>query len=405
MGEPLTLGVEEEFQTVDVRSLELARHGYSTLMRRATPAMKERMIPEFYQCVVECKTEICRTIEEVRQQTLTLRATALKLARGNGLAIVSAGTHPISRWDEQVPTAGERYAMVETLLRDVARTVLIYGLHVHVGITDEARRIEVMNQARAFLPYILALSVNSPFWMGRYTGYQSYRTMVWAPFPLSGMPDAFPSVEDYRRFRELFQHVGALGHVEFSNGKTFDLRRMWWDIRSHHALPTLEFRIADMPRSHADMVALVAFIQALAQTLLRRSERGRPLPVLPTVMINENRWRAARWGLRGKLVDFVREREVPAVELIAEALDFVGDAAEELGTTSAIAQLRGMLEPAYKTGAERQIEAFARRHELRDVVRQLVKDTAQDVDCTVAMPQPPEPFLARFGLRRTERSA
>lgn len=397
MAESLTLGVEEEFQIIDASTLELAPDGYNVLMRRATDKIRrsEQFLPEFLQPTVECITGICPAVEDVRTQTMALRATAMKLAEASGLAIISAGTHPTSRWERQMISRGDRYQRLQDLLQEIVYTILIYGLHVHVGIEDEAQRVQVMNQARTYLPYILALSANSPFWMGRHTGYQSYRMMVWAPFPLSGIPEPFPTLEDYLRFRSLFNEVVSL------NGT----RRMWWDIRSHHTHPTLEFRIADMPMNHREMVALVAFIQALCKTILWRMERHQPLPVLPTVIINENRWRAARWGLRGNLVEYLPDRdkparEVPAAELIGQALDLVGDAAEVLGTSQEIAYLRGMLDPAQACGAERQLAAYKERRNLKDVVRLLVKETREGIDLSAAMPLAKRARFPRLKLRQ-----
>jgi carboxylate-amine ligase len=392
----LSLGVEEEFQIIDASTLELAPDGFNILMRHASDEIREseQFLPEFLQPTVECITGVCATIEDVRRQTMALRATAMKLAEASGLAIVSAGTHPTSRWDRQMITAGDRYQRLKDLLQEIVYTILIYGLHIHVGIDDEAQRVEVMNQARTYLPYILALSTNSPFWMGRHTGYQSFRTMVWAPFPLSGIPDPFQTVEEYRRFRAVFNEVISL------NGT----RRMWWDIRSHHTHPTLEFRVADMPMSHREMLAIVAFVQALCQTILWRIERGQPLPTLPTPIISENRWRAARWGLHCNLVEYLPDREmpareVPARELIGQAIDLVADAADALGTADELAYLRRMLEPTYASGAERQLAAYKRRGNLKDAVRLLIRETREGIDMNSAMSITKQSLFGRLRLR------
>ncbi len=371
----LTLGVEEEFQIVEAASAELA-HGFETLMRGATPEIQQHMKPEFLQCVVECITGICPDVAAVRHETTALRATAAALGRPHGLALVSAGTNPTGRWYDQVRSPGERYDTLEEMLQDVARSILIYGLHVHVGVADEARRVEVVNQARTYLPHILALSVNSPFWMGRYTGFMSYRTIVWAPFPFSGVPEPFASFDDYRRFRDIFAQVNSLN----------DVRRVWWDIRAHHAQPTVEFRIADMPLHHEDMLGIVAFAQALVKTILRRIDDHQPLPVYPRTYIEENRWRVARWGLRGMMADFEQGREIPIVDAIAAALDLVGDAAAELGTTAHINHLRDMLAPGYLCGAERQIAAYKKRYDARDATRMLMEETMRGIDLKAALP-------------------
>jgi glutamate---cysteine ligase / carboxylate-amine ligase len=300
------------------------------------------------------------------------------MARQCDLAIVSASTHPFSRWDQQRRTedSAGRYSGLEGILQDVIREILIDGLHIHVSITDEARRIAAMNQVRAFLPHILALLANSPFWMGHSTGYQSFRTMVWAPFPLAGVPDAFASVEEYRAFHTLLESTGALSTP----------RRIWWDVRAHAVFPTLEFRIADMPASHADTVAIAAFIQALCRALLERHDRGDPLPSVPTPIVNENKWRAARYGLCGTLIDYARGEAVPTREALAEAFDLVAESMDLLGTTDQLAHLHGMLEPEYRTGAERQLEAFERRGDLLDVVALLRRETVRGIALADALP-------------------
>jgi carboxylate-amine ligase len=386
MAEVLPIGIEEEFQTVNATSLALARHGYAVLMRRATPQIRKWMQPEFLHCVVECITDPCQTIEAARAQTMQLRATAIRLAEASRMAIISAGTHPFSRWDQQVMWEGTRYDFLQDTLQDVARSILIYGLHVHVQITDDARRIAVLNLARTYLPYILALSVNSPFWQGRLTGYQSFRTVVWAPFPFSGIPDPFPSADSYHDFIALMERVGAVGKVQLPDGAVIDGRRVWWDLRAHQQHPTLEFRIADMPLTHADTMAIVAFIQALVKTLLDRIERNQPLPVVvPTPILNENRWRAARWGLRCRLIDFARGHDVPLVELLAETLDLIAPAAQKLGTDAYMNDLRSMLEPEYRTGAERQLDAYGKGQRLKDVAQLLVEETRRGVDMATAL--------------------
>jgi Glutamate-cysteine ligase family 2(GCS2) len=220
----------------------------------------------------------------------------------------------------------------------------------------------VMNRARTYLPHILALTTNSPLWQGRPTGYQSFRTMVWAPFPVANVPDAYPTLQAYRDFHDLLEVAGALRPP----------RRVWWDLRLHDALPTLEFRIADMPANHADMMAVVAFIQALCKTLLDQLDLDGETPVVPTPVIAENKWRAARYGLRGTCIDHDRRREVALRDAIAEVLNRCAPAFEALGTTEYLARLHWMLDPAYRTGAERQLAAYSLRSDPREVVSMLV---------------------------------
>nr|MBA2680209.1 YbdK family carboxylate-amine ligase [Ktedonobacteraceae bacterium] len=326
---PFSLGVEEEFAIVDARTGTLVP-GYARLMQRASEEARDHMKPEFLQCFVECITSVCPNVAAVDRETRRLRATAGRLAREAGLAIVATGTHPHGRWWDQVRTADERYGALEDRLQDVARSILIYGLHVHVNIGDLALRIAVMNQARNFLPQILALSANSPFWMGRNTGYQSYRVAIWSAFPMAGIPPVFADVAAYEDYITLMQSTGALDNV----------RRVWWDIRSHEKFPTLEYRIADMPICHADTMAIIAFIQALTKTLTERTLAGSALTPQPTEIVLENRFRATIAGLRGTQIDPDTRTAIPTTAAIAATLDFIGPTAAELGLTPYMVHLR-----------------------------------------------------------------
>ncbi len=377
------VGVEEEFQIVHTQTMELVS-GFPAMMRFASAEAREAMKPEFLQCVIECITEPCDSIADIARSTMLRRASAMALAEAQQLQIISAGTHPNGRWYHQhrtIDTAREdRYAQLEDILQEVARSILIFGLHVHINVDDREERIQIFNQARAFLPYILALSVNSPFWMGHLTGYQSYRTMVWAPFPMAGIPDAFESLQAYEDFVGLWKRVRSLEEP----------RRIWWDIRPHFKHPTVEFRIADMPLNHTDMVAIAAFCQALVRTISERTRAGHPLPIIPTPYIMENRWRAARFGPRGMLIDLLdglaAARELPAAVVIGRALDLVSDAAASFGTTAAIDHLRRRLQPEVLTGAERQIEAYMKHLEIRDVTAMLADETLRGIDRGLAWP-------------------
>lgn len=383
MSDKLTVGVEEEFQLVDANTMELA-HGFDAMMRYASENARQYMKPEFLQCVVECITEPCETIAAVARSMAIRRASAVRLAQRSGMEIVSAGTHPNGRWYQQRRTIDtereDRYEQLEVMLQDVARSILIYGLHVHVNVEDPDRRMQVFNQARTFLPYILALSANSPFWMGRLTGYQSYRTIVWTPFPMSGVPDPFLSFQAYEDYLAFLRATGALAPP----------RRIWWDIRPHFKYPTVEFRVADMPLNYQDALGITAFCQALVQTIVTRIDAGQPLPILPSPYINENRWRAARFGLRGQLIDFldgvVEAREAPATEVIRRALDLVSPAAAQLGSSAYIEHLRQLLRPGMLGGAERQIVAYRKRNHIHDVTQMLVAETLRDIPLDLAWP-------------------
>ena len=373
------LGVEEEFAIVDARTGMLVP-GYNALMQRAPLAAHDHMKPEFLQSVVECITSVCLDVAAVDRETRQWRATASALARDAGLAIVAMGTHPSGRWWDQVRTDHPRYQALEEHLHDVARSILIYGLHVHVNIDNLDLRIAVMNQARSFLPQILALSANSPFWLGRNTGYQSFRMEVWAPFPMSGIPPIFAGAAEYTDHIEFMKEVGALNTV----------RRVWWDIRSHETHPTLEYRIADMPIRHEDTMAIIAFIQALTKTLADRTVAGYPLTPQPTEIVMENRFRAAHDGLRGTQIDWANHCAIPTTKAIAATLDCIAPAAAELGLKPYMAHLREMLSPRYQSGAERQLAALQRAKTVdtqrHAVVDMLMRETMLDIDPKDALP-------------------
>jgi glutamate---cysteine ligase / carboxylate-amine ligase len=380
MSTDLTLGVEEEFQIVDATTMDVVS-GYTALRAIAPPKLRSSFKPEFVQAVIESITPPCSSFEEIRHELTMRRATLANMAATYGWAIVSAGTHPTARWYQQkrtlgTPSEGDRYGDLDTLLQDVARTILLYGLHVHVGVEGEDRRVQVMNQARTFLPYILALSVNAPFWMGRVTGYQSYRPSIWSAFPMSGIPDVFPTAAEYQRFHTFLKKVNVIN----------ESRRIWWDIRIHHQFPTVEFRIADMPITLADTLGIIAYIQALVKMLLDHIDQGDPLPLFPAPLLLENRWRAARYGLRGTFIDLVHECESPATDMIHETLDQISAAARTLGTTGELAHVRAVLASSASTGAEQQLAAYQRRYDIADVTRFLIQQTLKDVDRTQAMP-------------------
>lgn len=364
-----TIGVEEEFQIVDQGTTSLVA-GYEQLAAIVCEEFQGRVKEELYQCFLECTTNICRNIEDVATQTISLRATMAKLAQQHGMAIIAAATHPKDTWyGHQLPTT-PRYDHLIDALQSVVRSRMMFGLHVHIGIQDENLRIHIMNQARSYLPHILALSANSPFWMGRDTGWMAYRTMIWGPSPWVGIPDAFADAAEHSQLRNRLLNSDAVR-------QSFHL---WWDIKSNDIYSTLEFRIADMPLHHGDMVAIVALIQSLVKKLLWLNEHGQSLPVLPTMLINENKWRAARWGLRGVFRDWDRDCDISAVDAINELLTLVSDVADEIGTSRYLAHIQSMLEPSYLCGAELQLQTFEQHQNLDAVMLMLIQETLQGVD-------------------------
>jgi carboxylate-amine ligase len=357
----LTIGVEEEYQIIDSTG-ELRSH-IDTLLAAAAPRLGDKVKREMMQSVVEVGTSICQNVEEARDQLAEMRGTLAALLKPEGLRIACAGTHPFSRWHEQQITDHDRYKMLEEELQDVVRSLLIFGLHVHVAIPDPDLRIEVLNEARYFLPHLLALSTSSPFWMGRNTGLKSYRSVIWSNFPRTGIPPDLNSYDEYENYVELLVKTGSI-----DNGK-----KIWWDLRAHPAFPTLEFRVCDQPTRLDETVCIAALIQAICAKLLKLRANNLGFRKYMPALIGENKWRAIRYGLDGKLIDFGKQAEVPMRELAVELVEFVDDVVDGLGSRHAVDYVHTIL--AEGTSADRQLAVFKRTGDTRAVVELLAEET------------------------------
>jgi carboxylate-amine ligase len=357
----LTIGVEEEYQIID-SSGELHSH-IDTLLAAAAPRLGDRVKREMMQSVVEVGTTICRDVSEARDQLGEMRGTLAELLRPEGLRIACAGTHPFSRWNEQRITDHDRYKMLEEELQDVVRSLVIFGLHVHVAIPNPEHRIEVLNEARYFLPHLLALSTSSPFWMGRNTGLKSYRSVVWSNFPRTGIPPELSSYDEYENYVELLVKTGSI-----DNGK-----KIWWDMRAHPSFPTLEFRVCDMPTRLDETICLAALTQAICAKLLKLRSSNLGFRKYMPALIAENKWRAIRYGIDGKLIDFGKQAEVPMRDLALELLDFVDDVVDDLGSRAAVEYMHTIL--AGGTSADRQLEVFRKTGDTRAVVEMLAEES------------------------------
>jgi glutamate---cysteine ligase / carboxylate-amine ligase len=364
-----TLGVEEEFQIIDPSTRDLRPH-VEQMLSSGDPALIEHIKREMIQSMVETVTPICENVEQARYEVTRLRAGVAALAAQSGLAIVASGAHPFSHWQSQVITENERYKVLEQDLQDVVRSILIFGLHVHVGIPDRDLLIEIMNEARYFLPHMLALSTNSPFWQGRVTGLKSYRTIVWQQFPRTGIPSTFNSWADFEGFVNLLIKTNCI-----DNGK-----KIWWDLRPHPYFSTLEFRICDMPTRVDDAIMLVAFFQAIVAKLYKLRKKNLGFRLYDRALIMENKWRAARYGIDGLLIDFGKRSEVPMRHLAYELLEFVDDVVDELGSRDAINHIHKFVERG--TGADRQLDIFRRTGDLNSVVDYLIHETVAEVPIT-----------------------
>jgi glutamate---cysteine ligase / carboxylate-amine ligase len=364
-----TLGIEEEFQIVDPQTRELRSHVVE-ILEEGTMLLGEQIKPEMIQSMVEVGTGVCKNIEEARVDITRLRSIISSLAHKNGLAIVAASTHPISRWQDQKIFEDERYELLVQELQTVARSLLIFGLHVHVGMADRERAIHIMNAARYFLPHVLALTTSSPFWMGHNTGLKSYRTEIFKQFPRTDIPDHFDSYASFQRYVELLIKTNCI-----DNGK-----KIWWDIRPHPFFPTLEFRICDIPTRVDDTIAIAALFQAIVAKLNMLIEKNLGFRLYRRMLIQENKWRAVRWGLDGKMVDFGKQKEVAVRDLILELLDFVDDVLDPLGSRKEVEHIHTILQRG--TSADEQLEVYQQTGDLKAVVDKLIERTTENVPLT-----------------------
>jgi glutamate---cysteine ligase / carboxylate-amine ligase len=357
----LTIGIEEEFQIVD-QDRQLRSH-IDRLFEALQETLGEQLKPEMMQSVVEVGTAICADVEEARAEIIRLRGALAAALQPAGLRIASAGTHPFSHWQDQQITERERYKILEEELQDVVRSLVIFGLHVHVAIPDQERRIEVLNEARYFLPHLLALSTSSPFWMGRNTGLKSYRSVIWSNFPRTGIPPELSSYDEYENYVQMLVKTGSI-----DNGK-----KIWWDLRAHPQFPTLEFRVCDMPTRLDETICLAALMQAICAKLLALRGKNLGFRKYMPALIAENKWRAIRYGIDGKLIDFGIQEEVPMRQLALELLDFVDDVVDDLGSRKAVEYVHTIL--AEGTSADRQLRILEKGEDTRKVVDMLARET------------------------------
>jgi glutamate---cysteine ligase / carboxylate-amine ligase len=357
-----TLGIEEEFAIVDPETRELRSH-IQEILEGGKVTLKEQIKPEMHQSVVELGTDICRDIADARQHVTKLRSDLAALAGKAGLRIASVGTHPFSHWRDQLITEGERYKEIVRDMQLLARANLIFGLHVHVGIPNRESAIHVMNQARYFLPHIYALSVNSPFWVGHDTGLKGYRLKVFERFPRTGIPDSFESLSEYEHYCKLLVKTGCIDNA----------KKIWWDIRLHPFFDTLEVRVCDAQSRVDDTLAIAALIQAIVSKLFKLLRQNTTFRIYRRRLLDENRWRASRYGIDGKMIDFGRESEAETRSLIYELLEFISTEVVELGTQREMQHIERILREG--TGADRQLAAWGRTQSMTGVVDHIVAET------------------------------
>ena len=367
----LTIGIEEEYLLVDAETLDLVEEAPPGLMERAEKELEGHVSPEFLQCQIEVETSVCRTVGEARAELASLRRVLARIAQEHGLALIAASTHPFADWSRMQFTRKERYLQLAQDLAGVGRRLLICGMHVHVGVEDEDLRIDLFNQLPYFLPHLLALSTSSPFWQGRDMGLQSYRLTVFDTLPRTGLPPQFESWGEYERAVDVLVNAGIIE----------DATKIWWDLRPSARFPTLESRICDVCTRLDDTAAIAAMTQSLVRMLWRLRRNNQRWRRYGSFLVEENRWRAQRYGTREGLIDFGRGELVPYPELLAELQELLREDAAALGCERELLATSDILERG--TSAERQrrvyheaLERGADEHEaLRAVVRFLIAET------------------------------
>jgi glutamate---cysteine ligase / carboxylate-amine ligase len=358
-----SLGIEEEYQTIDPETRDLRSHIATEMLAKGKLRLEERVKAEMHQSVIEVGTRVCRTIQEAQADLFDLRRNMIQLAEEHGLQLVAGATHPFADWRVQEIYPDPRYAQVVEDLQQVARANLIFGLHVHVGIEDREAAIRIMNSIRYFLPHILALSTNSPFWLGMQTGYKSYRAKVFENFPRTNLPDSFGSYSEFENYVNLLIKTNCID----------DAKKIWWDVRPHPFFDTIEVRICDIPLRAQETIAIAALIQATARKLWHLHSHNQDYRQYSRALLMENKFRAVRYGLGGNMIDFGKQMEVPVRELIVEYLAFVDDVLDELGSREEIGYIHTMLKNG--SGADRQLNVFRETGDLKAVVDYMAAET------------------------------
>ena len=349
-----TLGVEEEYMVMDPLTGELKSHE-QRIVHEGQKIIKDKVKAEMHQAVVEVGTDVCQNVDEAYQDISVLRKTISDIATSLGFSMGAAGTHPFSLWQSQLITNHSRYNEIVNELQDAARSNLIFGLHVHVGMETREMANHIANSTRYFLPHVFALSTNSPFWEGRQTGYKSFRTKVFDKFPRTGIPESFESIEAYDNFIKLLMKTNSIDNA----------KKIWWDLRVHPFFNTVEFRICDVPLTVDESIAITALFQAICAKIYKLRTMNMNFIQYSRALINENKWRASRYGIDGFLIDFGKEEEINTRVLLYELLDFVDDVVDHLGSRHRLEYIHKIIERG--TGADRQLAVYEEQKNLESV--------------------------------------
>lgn len=363
-----TLGVEEEYQIIDPQTHQLCGRA-SQIIKSASKILGEDTVqPELYSSQIEIATSVCQNLAEVRQELIRCRRTVIEAAQREGRVIGAAGIHPFSDWKQQQVTPKSRYQKLKREFQQLISEMIIFGCHVHVGLEDRSIAIQVINRARVWLSVFIALSANSPFWLGQHTGYASYRTELWNRLPLTGPPLIFSDYEEHENLVKALINTNVIK----------DATNIYWDIRLSKKFPTIEFRVADVCLTIDETVAIAGLIRGLARTCYQEVINNTPLVAVRHELLMSAHWCAARYGLTGNLIDVIKERAVPAKELVHQFLDYIRPALEEFGDWEEISSLvERILEQG--NGAQRQMAIYQETNSYDEVVELIVTQTAQGV--------------------------
>jgi glutamate---cysteine ligase / carboxylate-amine ligase len=365
-GDAYTLGVEEEYMLLDPETWDLVQHIDSVLAAVADGEHVDRLHAELMQSVLEVTTPVCRTPADAYDALAQLRGYVKEIARSEGCRFGSAGTHPFSLFERQRITARDRYRQLVDQLQYIARRELIFGMHMHVAVDDPEKAIQVMNGLLVHLPQLLALSANSPFWRGEPTGLSSSRQMIFAAFPRSGPPPRFKDYADYAEVVGQLERTGCIA----------DYTHIWWDIRPHPRLGTIEMRVCDAVTRLEDVAAIAAFFQAIVKMYCEQYDAGKEIPSWHRMLTTENKWLAARYGLDAPIMDLAtgRRNRVPVSQLVRRTLRDLEGHAQELGSERELEGVREILSRG--NGADRQLRVWNANRDIVEVVREISQATA-----------------------------
>lgn len=361
-----TLGIEEEYQIIDAETRDLVSHVYK-IIEEGKPILNESLKHEMHASAVELGTGICQNVAQVRSELKSLRKSLIEIAHRQGLRIAGGGTHPFSDWKLNEIVTAERYHKIVNDLGDVARENLVFGLHIHVAIPNREEGLRIQNVIRYFLPHVFALSTNSPFWLGRNTGFKSYRQEVFAKFPRTGIPSYFSSVADLDNYIALLIKTNTIDNA----------KKIWWDLRIHPVYPTIEFRICDMPFTIEETVCLAAIVQSLVAKIHKMHRANISFREYRRIFIAENKWRAGKNGIHSSLIDLGKEENVPYEDLLEELIEFVDDVVDELDCRKEVAYAREIIKNG--TGADRQLKVFEATGSLEKVVDYMIEETEKEI--------------------------